>query len=171
MADADWLEVWTVSTFNVVALGLVGVTAGHTTGALTDSLPNFGTLPGVVTFIYLWALTVLATRWALSEGGLDRIHEGELATLVGRGAIAGAGIGAGFLLGAVLVGSAVAVVRFVLEQGTTGGFQVLPFLLIILVGVGIAALVGALVGGVFVVLDAACYWVAGRFVRLDAGGE
>jgi len=50
------LETWTVATFDVVTVGLVGVLAGHTSGVLGDALADVGTVAGVLAFGYLWAL-------------------------------------------------------------------------------------------------------------------
>ncbi|KAB1194312.1 hypothetical protein GJR96_13040 [Haloferax sp. MBLA0076] len=161
MVDAPRLEIWAVSTFNVVLLSLLGVLTGHLSGSLADVLRGFGTLEGVLVFGYLWVLTILATRWALSTGGLDRGQTGELRSLFVRGAIAGALIGAGFLVGTIL---AVAFVNLVSMAWTVRLDGVLPFALITLLGGGIAALVGGLVGTVLVLVDVLLFRVSTYFV-------
>ncbi|KTG07520.1 hypothetical protein [Haloferax profundi] len=161
MGEVNRLEVWGVSTFNVVLLSLLGVLAGHLSGSLASLFRGFGTLEGVLIFGYLWVLTILATRWALAAGGLDRGQTGELRSLLVRGAIAGALIGAGFLVGTILT---VALVNLVSMAWTVRLDGVLPFALITLLGGGIAALVGALVGSVFVLVDVLLYRVSAYFV-------
>jgi hypothetical protein len=150
--DSDPLEVWAVATFNVVGFGLALVLAGHTSGALSDALSGLGTLPGLLVFGYLWALVWYETRWALAEGGLERIREGELRALLSRGALAGGLIGAAFVVGVVVAGFFTALLG--------GDFQLVAFLLVGLIGGLVAALVGAVVGVLFVLVDAALFGVA-----------
>ncbi|MFC7129509.1 hypothetical protein [Haloferax chudinovii] len=148
-------EAWVVSSFNLVALSLVGLLAAHASGALEGELAGFGTLPGVAIFAYLWLLTAAATRWALADGGLADLRTGlrGLWRLVVRGFAAGALIGAAFLLGAILVGAVL------------NGAPLRSLAFIALIGVAAAAVVGGVVGGLSVLLDAGCYWVAGRLVE------
>ena len=158
MGDAETLEVWTVSTFNVVAFGIVGVVAGHASGEMANLLRGLSTLEGVLVFGYLWALTLVATRWAFADGGLERIRDGDFSSLVARGALAGGLVGSGFLVGVALAGVLVnlAVGPWSVQLG-----GVLPFLFIVIVAAGVAALVGGVVGIVFVLVDAVLYRVSG----------
>lgn len=149
MADTDPLEIWTIATCNVVLFGIVGVLAGHLSGALADILRGFGTLPGVLVFGYLWTLVVVATQWALADGGLARVNHGEIKQLAIRGAIAGALIGAGFLLGLVVGGG--------LISAASGGLEVVSVALIGLIGGLVSAVVGAIIGVVFVLVDTILY--------------
>lgn len=149
MADADALEIWTIATCNVVLFGVVGVLAGHLSGALADVLQGLGTLPGVLVFGYLWTLVVVATRWALADGGLARTDQGEMNRLLIRGAIAGALIGAGFLLGLVVGGGLISV--------ASGSIELVSVALIGLIGSLVSAIVGAVVGVVFVLVDTVLY--------------
>ncbi|POG54890.1 magnesium transporter [Haloferax marisrubri] len=167
MADAaaGRFEAWVVSTFNLVALSLVGLLAAHASGALEGELAGFGTIPGVAVFAYLWLLTAAATRWALADGGLEDLRSGlrGLWRLVLRGFAAGALIGGAFLLGVLLVGAIL------------NGAPLLSLAFIALIGVAAASVVGGVIGGLSVVLDAGCYWVAGRLVgrwtESDASGR
>ncbi|KAB1196314.1 MULTISPECIES: hypothetical protein [Haloferax] len=154
MASTNTLEMWAVATFNVVVFGVLGVIAVHVSGELAGLLRGLSTLEGVLVFTYLWALTFAATRWALEPGGLERIQIGEFSSLLVRGALAGALIGAGFLIGVVLVEVAV---RFVFEPVSLPGVQVGSFVFIVSAGGGIAALVGGVVGVVFVLFDVFLY--------------
>lgn len=149
------LEAWAVGTFDVVAFGLVLVVAGHATGALADALSGLGTLPGLALFGYLWALAVAATRWALGGNGLAA-RDGGVSSLLQRGAIAGAAVGVGFLLGPVLVGGAGAVL--------TGGVSLVTLGIVAGVGSLLAGLVGSVVGVVFVLFDLALVRVSERVV-------
>lgn len=149
---ADRFEVWTVATFNVVALGLVLLLVGHRAGALADALSGLGTVPGLLVFGYLWGLTLYATRWALRGASLA----GATNTLLQRGAVAGAGIGASFLLGVVLVGAAATLLA--------GNPQLVTFVLIGAIGSIAASLVGAPLGVVFVLVDLLCYRLARSIV-------
>lgn len=161
LADADALEAWAVSTFDVVVFGLTGVLVAHASDVLSGALAGLGTLEGVAVFGYLWVLTFLAVRWALAEGGLARTDEGALHTLVIRGAVAGALVGAGFLLGVIL---AVAVVNVASGAWALRGDGVLPFVFVALLGGSLAAVVGAFVGAVFVLVDASLYRLSNRLV-------
>ena len=138
------LETWTVATFDVVAFGLVGVLAGHTSGALVDVLPDLGTVPGVLAFCYLWALVLLAMRWVLADGGLSRDEGRSLARLLARGVAGSAFAGAAFVGGLGLVGGPV---------GLRSGIEPLSVVLLTLFGVVGGALGGAVVGLLFGLLD------------------
>lgn len=154
------LEAWTVATFAVVTLGLVGVTAGHASGALADALPDLGTVPGVAAFAALWVLTAVGVRWALADGGLARSRRGEFAPLVARGTLAGAFVGAAFVVGTVLSFAVASVGSDPVPPGSVALFA--------LVGGTVAGVVGGLVGGLFVLVDAALYWAV---VAMASAGE
>ncbi|MFB6199005.1 MAG: hypothetical protein ABEI52_12185 [Halobacteriaceae archaeon] len=146
MANADPLETWTIATGNVVLFGVVGVLTVHLSGALADILQAFGTLRSEELFGYLWTLVVVATRWALTDSGLAQIDHGEISQLVLRGAI-----GAGFLLGLVVVGG--------LASVASGGIELVSVALIGLIGGFVSAVVGAIIGVVFVLVDSVLYHV------------
>ncbi|MFC6785987.1 hypothetical protein ACFQFH_08785 [Halobaculum halobium] len=158
MAEAGRFEPWVVSSFNLVALSVVGITAAHVGGALEGELAGFGTLPGVAVFVYLWLLTAGATRWALAGRGLAGLRDGlgGLRSLLVRGVAAGALIGTAFLLGVLVVSFLVSLAQ--------NGLQLLSMALIALIGCAVAGVVGGLIGGLSVVLDAGGYWAAGKIV-------
>jgi hypothetical protein len=147
MADADAprrivdttdpLTGWAVGTFVVVTVGLVGVLAGHASGALSSALPELGTLPGVAVFGYLWVLTLGATRWVLAADGLDGPVDGDRTVLV-RGAVAGALVGIGFVVGIAVVGG--------LASALLGGLELLSVALITFIGGAVGAVVGLVAG-------------------------
>jgi len=132
------LRAWALASFHVATLVAVGVGLLHAGGLVGDLLSGLGTLPGVALYLLLWGLTWRTNRrWLLAHGP------------PGRGAVRpaltwGAVTGVGFLLGA-LVALAVA-----LEPADL-------VVLVIFAGVGapVAAVVGAAVGGVFALVDAA----------------
>jgi len=141
MAD---LETVTVATFDVVAVGLLAVLAGHVGGALGDLLGGVGTVPGLAAFGYLWALTLLAVRWVLAEGGLARDGDRSLGGLLTRGTAGGASVGTAFVAG---LGLAVGLV------GLGTGADLTSVVLIALFGAVGGALVGAVVGFALGVVD------------------
>jgi hypothetical protein len=138
------LETAAVATFDVVAFGLVGVLAGHASGALRDLLPGFGTVPGVLVFGYLWALVLLAMRWVLDDGGLSRTEDRSPVRLLARGVAGATLVGSAFVGGLGLVGGLV---------GLRSGIEPLSVALLTLFGVVGGALGGALVGFVFGLVD------------------
>lgn len=141
MAD---LETLAVATFDVVAFGLLAVLAGHAGGALGDLLQGVGTVPGLAAFGYLWALTLLAVRWVLAEGGLAGDGELSLGGLLARGTAGGAFVGTAFVVGVGLAAGLVAL-------GT--GADLTSIVLIALFGAFGGALVGAVVGFALGVVD------------------
>jgi len=140
------LETAAVATFDVVAFGLVGVLAGHASGALRDLLPvpGFGTVPGILVFGYLWALVLLAMRWVLAEDGLSRTEDRSPVRLLARGVAGATLVGSAFVGGLGLVGGLV---------GLRSGIEPLSVALLTLFGVVGGALGGALVGFVFGLVD------------------
>ena len=145
MGDAGPLETWAVATFAVATVGIVAVLAGHVTGSLGNALRGIGTLQGVLVFGYLWTLVVVSTRWALAGGGLDRIRADGVRSLAVRGTVAGAFVGAGFVLGVVAVAG--------LGTLLAGGIEPLSLSLVGLIGGTVGAAVGAAVGAVLVFVD------------------
>ncbi|ELZ98957.1 hypothetical protein C440_01335 [Haloferax mucosum ATCC BAA-1512] len=171
MGDADWFEVWVVSTFNLVILSLVALFIAHTSGGLAGSLSGFGTVPGVLVFGYLWALTVASTRRALRVGGLDDRPEGGLRSLVWYGFVGGARIGSAFVLGIVAVFFLIVFLTNPVQAVTPVGniaeniSQVASFALIVLFIVSIAGLIGGVIGGLSVLLDVSLYGAATRLTE------
>lgn len=140
------LERWALATFAVVTFGLVLVLVGHLHDALAGPLSDLGTLPGVLLFGYLWALSVAGVRVALGDGGLRGLRAAGTVRLLGRGAAAGAVVGGGFVLALLLV---------VLGQALLSGqFPLAGLLLYGSIGTAIGALVGSVVGVVFAVVAA-----------------
>lgn len=148
-ATADAAEVWLVATFNLVAFALPLVILGHASGALSDALPGFGTLPGLLGFGYLWLLVWLSTRWVFAEGGLERTSAGETGRLLVRGTAGGALVGAGFVAGLAV---AIAVMNLL-----DGMVDVTAFVFLLLLGAAAGGVVGLVVGLLFGLVDVALY--------------
>ena len=138
------LETWTVATFDVVALGLVGVLAGHASGGLGEALGDVGTVAGVLVFGYLWVLTLVAMRWVLADGGLSRGAGPSLGRLLARGVAGSALVGTAFVGGLGLVAGLL---------GLRSGIDLLSVGLLTLFGVVGGAIGGALLGVVFGLVD------------------
>ncbi|MDS0220532.1 hypothetical protein NDI54_04105 [Haloarcula sp. S1AR25-5A] len=144
------LVAWTLATFDTALFVLLGVLAAHASGGLADLLAGLNTLVGVAVFCYLWALFVLAVRWVHGRTSLDSAG---VRTLVSHGVAAGSVAGVAFLLGLVTV----ALVPTL--QG--GGVRLQAVLLVLLIGAGLAAVVGGIVGLLASLLDITMYRLAG----------
>jgi len=153
------LVTWTLATFDTALFVLLGVLAAHTSGSLADLLAGLNTLVGVAVFCYLWALFVLAVRWVNSRVALDSAG---VSTLALHGTAAGCVTGVAFLLGLF----AVALVPTL----QSGGVRLQAVVLVVLIGAGVAAVVGGVVGLVASLLDIAVYGLAG-YLLPDAGTE
>ena len=153
------LATWTLATFDTALFVLLGVLAAHASGGLADLLAGLNTLVGVAVFCYLWALFVLAVRWVNSRVALDSAGVGTLAL---HGTAAGSVTGVAFLLGLF----AVALVPTL----QSGGVRLQAVLLVLLIGAGVAAVVGGVVGLVASLLDIAVYGLAG-YLLPEAGNE
>jgi hypothetical protein len=158
---------WVLGTFNVVTLGLVLVVLGHRADAL-GALQGLGTLPGVLVFGYLWAVTVVVTDGLLVEDGRSRL-DGSLGSFSLHTAAAGALIGMTFLVGLVVGAGAVTLVTSgEVVAVLLSALGVAPFLGI---AAPIAGVVGALVGLLLGVLDLLLYRAAGVVVTGERAGQ
>jgi len=153
------LVTWTLATFDTTLFVLLGVLAVHASGDLADLLAGLNTLVGVAVFCYLWALFVLAVRWVHRREPLDSAG---VRTLVLHGTAAGSVAGVTFLLGLL----AVALVSTL----QSGGVRLQSVLLVLLIGVGVAAVVGGVVGLLASLLDIAVYGLAGTLLP-ELGSE
>ncbi|MBV0923927.1 hypothetical protein KTS45_06895 [Halomicroarcula limicola] len=149
---------WALGTVDVVAFALVGVVAAHAAGALGGFLRGLNTLAGVAVFLYLWAIFVLAARWVLSAASLA---DDSLRSLALRGVAVGGVGGTAFLLGILAV---TAVPQLLVSQPVSA-------LLVVLIGIVVAAPVGALVGLVLGGLDIALYRAAGYLLPEEPSRE
>ncbi|KAA9399963.1 hypothetical protein Har1130_02465 [Haloarcula sp. CBA1130] len=144
------LTTWTLATFDTALFVLLGVLAAHASGDLADLLAGLNTLVGVAVFCYLWALFVLAVRWVHSRVSLGDAPPQALAL---HGIVAGCATGIAFLLGLFAVALVPALQR--------GGIRLQSVLLVLLIGAGVAAVVGGVVGVLASLLDIAVYKLAG----------
>jgi hypothetical protein len=151
------LVTWALATFDTALFVLLGVLVGHASGDLADLLAGLNSLVGVAVFCYLWALFVLAVRWVHSRVALGNAP---LQTLVLHGVAAGCATGVAFLLGLF----AVALVPTL----QSGGVRLQAVVLVALIGAGVAAVVGGVVGLLASLLDVAIYGLAG-YLLPEAG--
>ena len=157
------LLVWALSAFHAALLVAVAVAALYAAGVLGDALAGVDTAVGVLAYGYLWAVTWGTNRATLRELDGDLLA-GEPAPVVLAVAAAKWGGVAG-----VLVFLPVFVVALVFVLGA-GGLDSLPFVLAGgLFGGLLAAGVGAIVGGVFGLLDLGLLGAARAWVSGDAG--
>lgn len=153
------LVTWTLATFDTVLFVLFGVLSAHASGSLADLLAGLNTLVGVAVFCYLWALFVLAVRWVHSRVTLDSAG---VSTLALHGTAAGSVAGVAFLLGLFVVA--------LVPTLQSGGVRLQAVLLVLLIGAGVAAVVGGVVGLLASLLDIAVYGLAG-YLLPEAGSK
>ncbi|WP_058994386.1 hypothetical protein [Haloarcula sp. CBA1127] len=153
------LVTWTLATFDTTVFVLLGVLTAHASGDLADLLAGLNTLVGVAVFCYLWALFVLAVRWVHNRVALDSAG---VSTLALHGAAAGSVAGVVFLLGLLAV--------VLVPTLQSGGVRLQSVLLVLLIGAGVAAVVGGVVGLLASLLDIAVYGLAG-YLLPEAGTE
>jgi hypothetical protein len=140
---ASRLEVWTVATFDLAALSVLFLLAGHLSGALSGALAGLGTIPGLLLFGYLWGLVVVAVRWVLADGGL--VRRTEIQSLLIRGGVGGAAVGIGLVAGVVPVAGAIAAIE--------NPAFVTSLALVASIGTVVGAVVGAAVGLLFAAVN------------------
>ena len=155
------LEAFAVATFDLVTLSLVVLVLAHTSGGLAGSLRGVGTLPGVLVFGYLWALTVLGVGWVLGDEGMVRF-DGAFGSLAARSVAGGAAIAAGFVVGLALVAGGAALLGAIAPE-------LVAFLLT--VGTAVGAVVGGVVGFLAGLLNRLCYRLAGLVVGTGRASE
>lgn len=151
--EPDALIAWSLGAFHAATLVAVLVALGHTAGALGDLLGGLNTVVGLALYLLLWGLSWGATRAVLARVPPAVIETGGTGAAVAWGALGGAGAGAAFLVGLVLVAVAPAIL---------GSGEPLAVVFILSIGATAAAVVGAAVGGLFALLDVALFRLAGR---------
>lgn len=164
------LFAWALATFHVALLVAAGVTGLHLAGSLGDSLAGLGTATGAGLYLLLWATTWwttggwLAAAWPTPAGPVAGEERPDLDTrLVHAGGWGGAN-GTLFFLGlaAVVFG----------PNTLRAGAEALPVLaFLVLLGGLVAFAVGAIVGGLFALLDAGCWRAAGWLLAAERSGE
>lgn len=153
---ADPLVTWAFATFHAATLVVALVVVAHVTGPLGDLLGGLDTLVGLALFVVLWATTWWTNRRWLAAVGLRVGEQPPTRALVFGGLLWGGANGVLFFWGVYL-----------LAVLPTFGLLVVPLVIIATAGTVLATVVGALVGGLFAVLDAALLRLAGSF---DQGG-
>jgi len=150
VAPKGGLVEWSLATFHASGFVLAIVFFLYSRDALGLALGGLNTLLGLPLFVALWATTYLTTCRAVA--GLDLLREADRVLFARRAFRWGAANGIAFLaiLGLVLVASAV----FVSPSVLLTALFIAPFALII------SAVVGAVVGVIFVAVDLALLAVA-----------
>ncbi|MDX1748130.1 MAG: hypothetical protein R3324_19525, partial [Halobacteriales archaeon] len=127
-----------LATAHVSLLVLAVVIGLQSVEALGDLLSALSTLPGLGAFAVLWVLTWVVTRRTLERVSMDQAtHPGGVRTLLV------AGIMGGGLLGVAVV--VLPVLRFAIGALVDGNLW--PAVLVVVIGIGVGGLVGAVVGG------------------------
>ncbi|SFR99311.1 hypothetical protein SAMN05216559_2187 [Halomicrobium zhouii] len=164
MAEVDRrLLVWTLASFHVAGLTIGFVIPAYASGGLSDVLPEFGTIPGVLGYAYLWVLSWLATRWVLTDEVFEATLAGAVRPVILRGSAGGGLVGLGTLVGPLLLLS--------LPDLVTGSADLTSVVLIFAIGAGIATAVGVAFGLVFTLLDLAAVRVAAVAVPDGSGSD
>lgn len=153
LAGRPSLLAWCLGTLDVVLLVVVAVLGLHATSALADLLAGLNTLVGVVAFLLLWALFVVAVGWVLADASLT---ESSLWTLAIRGVAAGGVSGIATVLAVLGVAAVPAAV--------TGDIGLRTVLFLTLIGVGVGGIVGSVLGLLFGLVDLALFRAAGPLV-------
>jgi hypothetical protein len=158
--EPDRLDAWTFAAFHAALLTAVGVTALHAAGALGDLLGGLSTGLGLFLYGLLWATTYWSNRRLV-----ERAPPGDAGVreVLAGAAAAGALTGAAFLAELVGVGLAVVALRGDLGvPAVSEPADVLAPGAVVLLAVGLAGVVGALVGLVLAGLDLATIRLVGR---------
>lgn len=151
--EPDSLVVWGLSTFHAALLVAVLVTLLYVYAPLGKLLQGLSTIVGLAVYLVLWATTWWTTRAALRR---ESVLEG--ATTIGvveQGIAWGAITGVIFLLGIVLL---VLTPQF-LPQG-----YVVSLAFISAIGSVVAFVIGALVGGMFALIDVFLFRLTGLVI-------
>lgn len=148
------LVAWALGAFHAALLVAVLVGLGHAADALGE-LGDLNTAVGLALYLLLWVLSWGVSRRVLAEVPPARVAEpGGIRRALAWGVLGGAATGAGFLVAIVVV--------FVAPALLLRGGEPLSVVLIALVGLPVAAVVGAVVGALFALLDVALIRGAGR---------
>lgn len=166
-ARTDPLATWCLATFHVTVVLTAVLVVAHGAGVVGDLLASLDPVTGIALFVLLWATTWVTTRSALDEGLLS--GERSVGRVALEGSLWGGVDGAGFFL-------ALAVTLLAIVVGTNWRalrldpellFQSVFVLAVVLVGCGIAFVVGALLGTLLAFVDTGLLWVAQRVVDTD----
>lgn len=147
------LRRWAFAAFHAAILVAVAVLAGHLTIDLGDPLAGLSTLLGLGLYALFWLLLWVVTGRAFAAASPS---DASLRELLVAGAGYGGATGVGVVL--VVVGGGGALAALV------SGGNPLTFLLFGLFGSLVAAVVGALLGVGYALLDAALVRVGERLV-------
>ena len=152
------LRTWSLATFHTVSFVVAVVVGFHVRGTLATSLSRLDTSLGAGSFLMLWALTWTATRAGLRALESDDDHVS--LSIVMRLTVAGGWNGIG-VFGALFI-----VYLFNLARHGTPALTFVPLLVLgIAVGGSLAFIIGAVVGFVYGLVDAALLGGAAALLR------
>ena len=152
MADTDRphsLRLWSIATFHAVSFVGLLVVGVHWSGSLASVLGRLDTLTGFGVFFVLWATTWCATRVGLRSIG-SRVDEATASSVIFSMTVAGGWNGVAVLLLMIVVA-----LVFALARGVAG-LSLIPVLFFTsVIGSLLAFTVGAVVGLLYGLADAA----------------
>jgi hypothetical protein len=159
------LRTWSLATFHTVSFVGAVVVGIHVRGTLATSLSHLDTLLGVGFFLILWALTWTATRAGLRALESDDDDPASV-SIVMRLTVAGGWNGIG-IFGALFIAF-----LFNLARHGTPALTFVPLLVLgIAVGGSLAFTIGAIVGFVYGLVDAALLGGAAALLRWTQGNS
>lgn len=138
--DESGLPAWALGTWHAAFLLVAFIAVAHATGSAGGLTADIGTLPGILAFAWLWAISWWTARGVLraSSWGRDQV--------VAHVGMHGAAAGAVFVLG---LGIAV-VLHAALQEGDPEALIGLPF---VLTAAGVASVPGAVVAWILLGID------------------
>lgn len=166
-AATDPLAAWCLATFHVTVVLTTVLVVTHAYGVVGDLLASLDPVIGIALFVLLWATTWVTTRRALDEGLLS--GEAATGTVAIEGGLWGGVDGAAFFL-------ALAAAFLAIVLGTNWRalhldpellFQSVLVVSVVLIGCGVAFIVGALLGVLLAIVDTGLLLVARRVVESD----
>ena len=159
------LRVWSLATFHSVSFVAAVVVGLHLRGSLTAALGRLDTALGVAAFLGLWALTWTATHAGLRALESDEDDRGSV-SIVMRLTVAGGWNGIG------IFGALVFVLLFNLAGRGTPSLAFVPvFFFGVAIGAALAFTIGAVVGFVYGLVDAALLRGSAALFRWAQGGQ
>jgi hypothetical protein len=165
MADTDVapLRAWSVATFHTVSFIVVAVAFTHASDSLKEAIGRLDTKTGVAFFAAFWTLTTFVTRAGLRK--LAPIEAASTSSIVFQTTIAGGWNGVGVFALLVVVN---VVSGFVSRGVAAMSFLPVQFFAAV-IGSLLAFTIGAVVGMVYGLIDAALIGCADLLYRVSSG--
>lgn len=160
--ESDPLVAWSLGAFHAAGLVALLIGLGHADGSLGDLLDGLNTATGLALYLVLWGLSWLTTGRVLERVDLSA----NPGPAIWWGMVGGSVTGVAFLL---VVGLGVILPNLLTDLADIG--QVAFLVVILSVGVLVAAIVGAVLGAAFAVVDLALYRLAGLVGAQGRAGD